>query len=73
MNYVDKIPFNNQTGQGNGAGRPSVRIASKQAFTHGLFIGDFAHIPAGVCGTWPACEWTRATRCVDADIDKSGH
>lgn len=56
VNYVDTIPFNNLTGQANGAGRPSVRIASKQAFTHGLFIGDFAHIPAGICGTWPACE-----------------
>lgn len=55
VNYVDKLPFNEDTGRGNGAGRPSVRIASKQAFTHGLFIGDFEHIPAGICGTWPAC------------------
>ncbi|KAK5955112.1 hypothetical protein OHC33_003791 [Knufia fluminis] len=57
VNYVDKLPFDQASGRGNGAGRPSVRIASKQAFTHGLFIGDFAHIPAGVCGTWPAF-WT---------------
>lgn len=56
VNSVDKLPFNNATGQGDGAGRPSVRIASKQAFTHGLFIGDFSHIPAGICGTWPACK-----------------
>jgi len=55
VNYVDKLPFDDATGRGDGAGRPSVRISSKQAFTHGLFIGDFDHIPAGVCGTWPAC------------------
>ncbi|KAK5095182.1 hypothetical protein LTR70_003660 [Exophiala xenobiotica] len=57
VNSVDRLPFNNETGRGDGAGRPSVRIASKQAFTHGLFIGDFEHIPAGICGTWPAF-WT---------------
>ena len=55
VNYVDQIPFDASTNY-VGAGRPSVRIASKQAFTHGLFIGDFAHTPGGVCGTWPACE-----------------
>lgn len=55
VNSVDTLPFNSATGAGDGAGRPSVRIASKEAFTHGLFIGDFEHIPAGVCGTWPAC------------------
>lgn len=57
VNYVDELPFDSKTGRGNGAGRPSVRIASKQAFTHGLFIGDFEHIPAGICGTWPACKY----------------
>ena len=56
VNTVDKLPIDNSTGRGDGAGRPSVRIASKKAWTHGLFIGDFAHVPAGVCGTWPACK-----------------
>lgn len=55
VNSVDAIPYNTSTGEA-GAGRPSVRIASKQAFTHGLFIGDFEHVPDSVCGTWPACE-----------------
>ncbi|KAI1264204.1 glycoside hydrolase family 16 protein [Xylariaceae sp. FL1019] len=35
-------------------GRPSVRITSKDDFTHGLFIADFAHMPGSSCGTWPA-------------------
>ena len=38
-----------------GAGRPSVRISTQKSWTHGLFIGDFAHTPGGICGTWPAC------------------
>ncbi|KAK6373558.1 hypothetical protein LTS17_008050 [Exophiala oligosperma] len=44
-------------GNPNGAGRPSVRISTKRSWTHGLFIGDFNHSPAGICGTWPAF-WT---------------
>ncbi|KAF7889742.1 uncharacterized protein EAF02_002157 [Botrytis sinoallii] len=38
-------------------GRPSVRIQSKETYTHGLIIADLAHMPASVCGTWPAF-WT---------------
>ncbi|KAI0457780.1 glycoside hydrolase family 16 protein [Xylaria acuta] len=34
-------------------GRPSVRITSNDAFTHGLFIADFTHMPSSTCGTWP--------------------
>ncbi|KAI1821533.1 concanavalin A-like lectin/glucanase domain-containing protein [Xylaria intraflava] len=34
-------------------GRPSVRLTSDDAFTHGLFIADFAHMPGSICGTWP--------------------
>ena len=37
-------------------GRPSVRVESHKIYNHGLFIGDFAHMPQG-CGTWPAF-WT---------------
>lgn len=36
-------------------GRPSVRLTSYQGFTHGLFVADFAHMPASTCGAWPAC------------------
>ncbi|KAJ4210221.1 hypothetical protein NW767_000491 [Fusarium falciforme] len=35
-------------------GRPSIRLESKQAFHHGLFIADFLHMPPSECGTWPA-------------------
>lgn len=35
-------------------GRSSVRIESKKSYTHGLFIADISHMPASVCGTWPA-------------------
>ncbi|OHW91443.1 mixed-linked glucanase [Colletotrichum incanum] len=35
-------------------GRPSVRLESKRQYNHGLFIGDFAHMPPSVCGLWPA-------------------
>lgn len=56
INSVDPLPYNLRTGAGNGAGRPSVRIASQKSWTHGLFIGDFARAPVGVCGAWPACK-----------------
>ncbi|KAI9662086.1 MAG: hypothetical protein M1829_006225 [Trizodia sp. TS-e1964] len=38
-------------------GRASVRITSKQSYNHGLIIADIAHMPGGICGTWPAF-WT---------------
>lgn len=36
------------------SGRPSLRLTSKTAYTHGLFIADIAHMPASTCGSWPA-------------------
>lgn len=39
------------------AGRKSTRLTSNKAFTHGLIIGDIAHMPENVCGAWPAF-WT---------------
>jgi hypothetical protein len=38
-------------------GRNSVRLVSKKSWTHGLFIADIAHMPGGICGTWPAREF----------------
>jgi hypothetical protein len=38
----------------NGVGRNSMRVQSKKAYTHGLVIADFAHIPGSNCGSWPA-------------------
>ena len=42
------------TNVASGAGRASVRVTSKKAHNHGLFILDLAHMPGGICGTWPA-------------------
>ncbi|PYH50049.1 glycoside hydrolase family 16 protein [Aspergillus saccharolyticus JOP 1030-1] len=36
------------------SGRESVRLTSNSQYTHGLFIVDLAHMPGGICGTWPA-------------------
>ncbi|KAG4437287.1 hypothetical protein IFR05_007225 [Cadophora sp. M221] len=35
-------------------GRASVRVESKKAYNHGLFIADIAHMPGSICGVWPA-------------------
>lgn len=37
-------------------GRPSLRLESKESWTHGLFIADFLHMPPSQCGLWPACK-----------------
>ena len=39
------------------SGRESVRVSSNKAYTHGLIIGDIAHMPDSTCGVWPAF-WT---------------
>ncbi|KAI7354588.1 putative endo-1,3(4)-beta-glucanase [Hortaea werneckii] len=41
-------------------GRPSIRLSSRQTWLHGLFILDLKHMPANVCGVWPAF-WTMGT------------
>ncbi|GIZ42660.1 hypothetical protein CKM354_000591900 [Cercospora kikuchii] len=38
-------------------GRPSVRIESKKKFYKGLIVVDVDHMPASICGVWPAF-WT---------------
>ncbi|KAG4418215.1 hypothetical protein IFR04_008657 [Cadophora malorum] len=38
-------------------GRKSIWLESKDAFQHGLLIGDFEHMPGSDCGIWPAF-WT---------------
>ena len=35
-------------------GRASVRVSSNKTYNHGLFVVDVAHMPGGICGTWPA-------------------
>jgi Glycosyl hydrolases family 16 len=35
-------------------GRQSIRVQSSRAYNRGLIIADIAHMPGGVCGTWPA-------------------
>lgn len=40
------------------SGRPSVRLTSKNSYSAGTaIILDVAHMPGGICGTWPAF-WT---------------
>lgn len=34
-----------------------MRITSNRSYNHGLFILDLAHMPGGICGTWPACKF----------------
>ena len=38
----------------SGRGRDSVRLISKNQYTHGLFVVDLAHMPGNACGMWPA-------------------
>jgi hypothetical protein len=46
------VDFNTTlTGNNN---RSAVRIEGTDEYTHGLFIIDVAHMPGGICGTWPA-------------------
>lgn len=47
---------NTYASDGSQGGRPSVRIESKVAVEQGLVIGDFAHMPGSICGSWPACK-----------------
>ncbi|KAH8821868.1 concanavalin A-like lectin/glucanase domain-containing protein [Xylogone sp. PMI_703] len=35
-------------------GRSSVRLSSDIPYNKGLFVADIAHMPGGICGTWPA-------------------
>jgi len=35
-------------------GRRSVRVTTRKNFPKGLFVFDAEHIPASVCGSWPA-------------------
>jgi hypothetical protein len=54
----------------NGAGRNSVRIRSNKAYNAGtLVIGDFAHIPANVCGIWPSFWLVGPSWPGDGEID----
>jgi hypothetical protein len=39
------------------SGRQSVRLTSTKSYQSGLIVIDVAHMPGGVCGTWPAF-WT---------------
>ena len=38
----------------SGRGRNSVRLRSKNQYTHGLVVIDVAHMPGNACGIWPA-------------------
>jgi hypothetical protein len=42
------------TEKASDAGRASVRLTSKKSYNHGLFVADISHMPANICGVWPA-------------------
>lgn len=70
MNYVDKTTAKNSgfisasdgsvyvgvdtANSASSPGRQSVRLESKNIYTHGLVILDLEHMPGSVCGSWPA-------------------
>ncbi|KAI8679781.1 hypothetical protein NCS57_00256700 [Fusarium keratoplasticum] len=54
FSQVVRLGVDNTEKYGLNEGRPSIRLESKQAFHHGLFIADFLHMPPSECGTWPA-------------------
>ncbi|KAL8884081.1 MAG: hypothetical protein Q9192_006932 [Flavoplaca navasiana] len=37
-----------------GRGRKSVRLTSKASYNHALIVIDIGHMPANICGVWPA-------------------
>lgn len=53
VNGSDSVYLGVDFQQTTSIGRQSVRVQSRQAWTHGLLIADVASMPAG-CGTWPA-------------------
>ncbi|KAL8927873.1 MAG: hypothetical protein Q9172_001173 [Xanthocarpia lactea] len=38
----------------SGRGRQSVRLTSKASYNHALVVIDVGHMPANICGVWPA-------------------
>lgn len=50
-------------------GRPSVRAESKKTFPSGLFVADIGHMPASVCGTWPAFWMVGPNWPQDGEVD----
>jgi hypothetical protein len=54
---VDNSTVLKISSSGTKAGRKSVRLESLRTFDQGILVADFAHVPSGVCGTWPAY-WT---------------
>lgn len=45
------------TSVASGRGRKSVRLTSKASYNHALIVIDVGHMPANICGVWPAF-WT---------------
>ncbi|RMZ79645.1 hypothetical protein DV738_g3139, partial [Chaetothyriales sp. CBS 135597] len=50
-------------------GRGAVRVSSRQSFQHALVIVDIAHMPGGICGTWPAFWMVGPSWPDDGEID----
>jgi len=60
----------NKLDPSTGKGRKSVRLRTNKAYNaNTLVIGDFAHMPANVCGVWPSFWMVGPTWPTDGEID----
>jgi hypothetical protein len=54
----------------NGVGRNAISMRSNKAYNSGtLVVGDFAHIPSNICGTWPSFWMVGPSWPQDGEID----
>ncbi|KAL8653596.1 MAG: hypothetical protein Q9226_003790 [Calogaya cf. arnoldii] len=53
----------------SGRGRKSVRLTSKASYNHALIVIDVGHMPANICGVWPAFWSTGPSWPSNGEID----
>ncbi|CAO1602464.1 hypothetical protein XANCAGTX0491_006074 [Xanthoria calcicola] len=53
----------------SGRGRKSVRLTSKASYNHALIVIDIGHMPADICGVWPAFWSTGPSWPSNGEID----
>jgi hypothetical protein len=64
------VDFSNYLNTATGLGRKSVRLRTNKAYNaNTLVIGDFAHMPANVCGVWPSFWMVGPKWPTDGEID----
>ncbi|KAL8756893.1 MAG: hypothetical protein Q9199_002620 [Rusavskia elegans] len=57
------------TNVASGRGRKSVRLTSKASYNHALIVIDVGHMPANICGVWPAFWSTGPSWPSNGEID----